>query len=134
MTHHGQGVECDLERCADWLLVLVVSRLFHGGESSEHSKKRVRQCLGTNRQPPTLRWFESARESIYHMRKFEGLKMSEVRRYSLWKKGRLFACSAISTSLVAIMAVVQGLACIDNVPTAVLWLLVTTAGIAGIFS
>ena len=67
------------------------------------------------------------------MRKFEGLKMSEVRRHSLWKKGRLFACSAISTSLVAIMAVIQGLACIDNVPTAVLRLLVTTAGIARIF-
>ena len=68
------------------------------------------------------------------MRKFEGLKASEVRRHSPWKKGRLFACSAISTSLVGIMAVIQGLACIDNVPTAVLWLLVITAGIAGIFS
>jgi len=30
------------------------------------------------------------------------------------------------------MAVVQGLGCIDNVPTAVLWLLVATAGISGI--
>ena len=68
------------------------------------------------------------------MRKFGGLQGNGLRRHSPWKKGRLFACSAISTSLVAIMAVVQGLGCTDNVPTAVLWLLVTTAGLAEIFS
>ena len=66
--------------------------------------------------------------------KIRGIAGNGLRRHSPWKKGRLFACSAISTSLVAIMAVVQGLGCIDNVLTAVLWLLVTTAGLAEIFS
>ena len=80
-----------------------------------------------------LRWFKSVGESIYHMRKVGGLQVNEVRRHSPWKKGRLFAYSAIPTSLVAIGAVVQSFGGIDNVRPAVLWLLVATAGISGIF-
>ena len=68
------------------------------------------------------------------MRKFGGLQVNGLRRHSPWKKGRLFAYSAIPTSLVAIMAVVQSFGGIDNVRPAVLWLLVTTAGLAEIFS
>ena len=80
-----------------------------------------------------LHWFESVGESIHHMRKVEGLQVNGLRRHSPWKKGRLFAYSAIPTTLVAIAAVIQSFGGIDNVRPAVLWLLVATAGIPGIF-
>ena len=67
------------------------------------------------------------------MRKVGGLQVNEVRRHSPWKKGRLFAYSAIPTSLVAIGAVVQSFGGIDNVRPAVLWILVATAGVPEIF-
>ena len=66
------------------------------------------------------------------MRKVEGLQVNGLRRHSPWKKCRLFAYSAIPTTLVAIAAVVQSFGGIDNVRPAVMWLLVATAGISGI--
>ena len=79
-----------------------------------------------------LRWLASVGESIHHMRKVGGLQINEVRRHSLWKKGRLFVYSAIPTSCVVIAAVVQSFGGIDNVRPAVMWLLVATAVISGI--
>ncbi|MBT3211460.1 MAG: hypothetical protein HOK57_00565 [Planctomycetaceae bacterium] len=56
-----------------------------------------------------------------------------MRGHSPWKKGRMFVCSAISTSIVAIGAVIQSLGGLDNVRLAVLWLFGATVGISGAF-
>jgi hypothetical protein len=103
-----------------WPLLPPSSRFVRGSESRAHKNTCALQ-------------FGSAGGGICHIRKFKEFQVNVMRGHSPWKKGRIFVYSAISTSIVAIGAVIQSLGGIDNVPPAVLWLLGATVGVSGVF-